>query len=175
MSLRKFGVGVAALLLMVVAVAVAYAERGHSVYIQHSEDLARDGELARQRNVPMLVMFSMDNCPYCNIVEDEFLRPMLISGDYEDKVLIRMIKVDSYDTLTDFNGESIEADDIANRYSAFLTPTVVFVDSRGNELAERLVGLTTVDFYGGDLDDRIDLALSHIRTLRVSKNSVTRQ
>ncbi|UCE90318.1 MAG: hypothetical protein JSW10_05755, partial [Pseudomonadota bacterium] len=53
--------------------------------------------------------------------------------------------------------------EFAQRYSAFVMPTVVLVDHRGRELAPRLVGVTTPDFYGGDLDDAIDTALGRLR------------
>lgn len=164
----KLGVVFAA---MIVVMAVAYADRDPSPEIVVAHDLAGDGQMANQNRLPLLIMFSMDGCPYCDIVENEFLRPMLISGDYEDKVIIRMVKLDSYGTLTDFNGDPIDADQLAQRYSASLMPTVVFVDSDGREMAERLVGVTTVDYYGGDLDDRIDVALGRVRNVRLSANS----
>ena len=85
--------------------------------------------------------------------------------------LIREFDIYSSGKIIDFNGDPIDADQLAQRYNASLMPTVVFVDSDGREMAERLVGVTTVDFYGGDLDDRIDVALGRVRNVRLSANS----
>ena len=41
---------------------------------------------------------------------------------------------------------------IAGRYKVHVTPTVLFVDSHGEEIAKRLVGVASLDFYGGYLD-----------------------
>ena len=149
----------------------ANAERQpRAVEVVVSTDLQADAVLAAKRKLPLLLMFSMQGCTYCEIVEEDFLRPMLISGDYADKVIIRMLMTDSFNQVKDFNGEQIEVGDLADRYNASLTPTVVFVNSQGSVIAETLVGLTTPDFYGGDLDDQIDLALQKIKTMRVARS-----
>ena len=50
-------------------------------------------------NVPV-VLFSASHCGYCTIIKEEFLKPMLLSGDYVDKVLIRKLVIDGGRTLT---------------------------------------------------------------------------
>lgn len=141
----------------------AVAETLPEVQIRTVTDLQAEGELARQRQVPILIMFSMTHCPYCVVVREEFLKPMLRSGDYRDKVIIREIHTDDYSTLRDFDGRPVTADELAHRYHASLAPTVVFVDADGRELARRLVGITTVDYYGGFLDEAIDSSLQRLR------------
>ena len=46
-----------------------------------------------------------------------------------------------------------------------MTPTLLFVDSQGRELAERMVGVTTLEFYGGYLDQAIDASSDKLREL----------
>ena len=46
---------------------------------------------------------------------------------------------------------------------AYVTPTILFVDHTGRQLAERMVGINTIEMYGGYLDQCIDTALMHIR------------
>ena len=132
-------------------------------------DLQADGKLAREKNLPLLIMFSQDGCLYCDQVREEFLEPMRKSGDYTDKVIMRMIKLDSFLEIRDFDGQWREPVDIAVRYRASLTPTVIFVNHKGHELAERILGITTPAFYGGELDDAIDLALQRLRPVTVSQ------
>ncbi|MFO7603607.1 MAG: thioredoxin family protein [Gammaproteobacteria bacterium] len=133
------------------------------VHLPVFTDLAAVAAQAQERRLPVLLMFSMDGCGYCRVVEEDFLKPMLRSGDYRDRVIIGMIKLDSYQSLRDFDGDEVSAADLASRYRASLTPTVVFVDPEGRELAPRVIGMTTVYFYGGDLDDGINAALQKMR------------
>ena len=163
-----FKLFVAALVLLLLS-QLGMASQVPKVKVSKTKDLYADGQLARARNLPLLIMFSMDGCSYCDLVREDFLEPMLLSGDYDDKVIIRIVKVDDFDDIHDFNGKTIAADELALRYRATLTPTVVFVDYRGHQLAERLIGISTPDFYGGDLDDAIALSLSRLRTVAVNR------
>ena len=119
-------------------------------------DLQADGQASQQKQVPIVVLFSATHCSYCTIIKDDFLKPMLISGDYTDKAVIRVIEIDSYTEVRDENGRSVSAGAFADRYDISLTPTVAFFDAQGNELAPRMVGVTTVEYYGGYLDAAID-------------------
>lgn len=136
--------------------------------VPRTTDLRADGRLAREKNLPILIMFSQDGCSYCEQVREQFLEPMRKSGEYADKVIMRMIKVDRFADIRDFDGRKREPSDIAARYRASVTPTVIFVDYRGNELAERVLGITTPAFYGGELDDAIEVSLQHLRPMNVS-------
>lgn len=156
MRLRLF-----ALIILWVLSAAALAASEHGV--PAVSDLSAVGEEARESGVPILVMFSQRGCPYCRVVEEDFLGPMLSSGRYDDKVVIRRVMTDGFRRLTDFDGEPVEPDAFAGRYGAGLTPTVVFLDSHGRELADRVVGLTTPDFYGGKLDSGIEESLARLR------------
>ena len=134
-----------------------------TVLVPEITDLQREARLAATRQVPILVMFGADHCSYCHQLEEDFLKPMLRSGDYTDKVLIRQVQLDGYGSVRDFDGREISVDDLASRYDVRLTPTVVFVDQQGRRVAPNLVGLSTVDYYGGFLDDSIERSLRVLR------------
>jgi len=149
-----------------------------NVKIHEVKDLAAVGEQAAARRLPILLMFSAEHCTYCTRLEEDFLKPMLRSGDYDDRVLIRKMKIDSYDKVRDFKGDKVSAAEVADRYNVFVTPTVVFIDGNGMELAEKRVGLTTPDFYGGYLDQSIKEALNILRRdrpMRVKLSSLEEQ
>ncbi len=154
-------------LLMTLSVSAAGSD-APAYKVPRTADLKADGQLARRQNLPILLMFSQTGCSYCEQVLEQFLEPMRKSGDYTDKVIMRRIKLDSFEEIKDFDGQWREPDEIALRYRASVTPTVVFIDYRGHELAERILGLTTPAFYGGELDDAIDLALQRLRPVNVS-------
>lgn len=40
---------------------------------------------------------------------------------------------------------------------------MLFLDPQGRELTDRMVGINTLEFYGGYLDQNIDTALSRVR------------
>jgi len=134
-----------------------------SVDVPYGTDLQQVGHLAQAQRLPILLVFSATGCTYCTQLEDEFLRPMLISGEYTDKVIIRRLLLDTGQHATDFDGTRREAGTIASRYRAWVTPTLVFIDGTGRELAERMTGINTPELFGGYLDACIDTALLKIR------------
>lgn len=133
------------------------------VHLVETTDLSADAQLARYRQVPIVLMFAMEDCGYCHVIEEEFLKPMLRNDAYDDKVLIRRLMVDEGGTITHFDGSETTPDALALQYGAQMTPTLVFLGPDGRELAPRIVGVRTVDFYGWDLDKGIDTSLSKIR------------
>jgi len=151
--------------LCLLAVTAVQAEILPFVKVREVTDLQAVGQEARARKLPILIMFSMRDCQYCDVVREEFLKPMLRSGDYDDRVIMLELYSDSYTQLRDFNGQLISSSELTQRYKAGFAPTVVFLDSQGKELAERLIGITTRDFYGGFLDEAIDESLQRIRNV----------
>ena len=138
-------------------------ERNTAVEVQQIGDLRDEARLSSDKKLPILVMFGAEHCSYCVRLEEDFLKPMIISGDYTDKVLIRRIDLDSSQSVRDFDGKQVTPAELASRYHVSLTPTVVFLDQHGNQLAQKMVGLTTPDYYGGYLDAAIDSALDLLR------------
>ena len=134
-----------------------------SVDVPYGTDLQQDGRQAQDEQLPILLVFSAVSCEYCRQLEDEFLKPMLISGEYTDKVIIRRLLLDTGQHATDFDGTQREAASIASRYRAWVSPTIVFIDGAGHELAERMTGINTPELFGGYLDACIDTALLRIR------------
>lgn len=128
-----------------------------------TQDLHADSQLAKQRHLPLLIIFSQDYCSFCEKLKDEIIQPMLISGDYEDKVIIRELLIDSSQDIVDFHGDRINPGDIFSRYQLYVTPSLLLLDSNGNELAERQIGINTIDYYGYYLDEAIKTALIKLR------------
>jgi thioredoxin-related protein len=143
-----------ALLLALWALAAAASPR-----VTVTSDLHADAKLAAARQLPIMLVFTASDCSYCDVLEHEILRPMLISGDYDDKVIIRKIVIDEQPSIRDFRGRSIAADKLAQRYGVYVTPTMLFLDSHGRELSERIVGINTVEMFGG----RVDAAIAKSR------------
>jgi len=136
--------------------------------IQISTNLYQDAQLARKKGVPLVVMFSQQGCIYCTIVREDFLKPMLISGEYKNKALIREMKIDSFEEVRNFDGKMIPVDELATFYRAYLTPTVIVFDSTGKP-HHRILGLVNEHYYSSDLDAGIEKAYNYIH--RVALNN----
>jgi len=123
------------------------------------KDIRDTAKLAQSHKLPILIMFGTDECPYCKQLKEDFLIPMLISGDYTDKIIIREAHIASGVSITDFSGKIISTGEFSTRYGVTLFPTMVFVDANGRVLIENIIGITTPSLFGGTLDDSIDEAL----------------
>jgi hypothetical protein len=77
---------------------------------------------------------------------------MILSGEYEDRAIIREVMIDKGPDLVDFEGRTVSPFSVANDFDALLTPTVVFVGPGGREVGKRLIGINNVDMYLWYLD-----------------------
>lgn len=158
---RKSGT-LAALLGALLAVTGA-----HSPAVPLAQDLHDEGREAERDCKPLLLEFSDTGCSYCRLLEEEVLDPTLLNRDYDRRVLMRKLLIDRHTTLRDFDGRArTDAPQLAQRYRIRVTPTLVFVDARGEELTERMVGVTTLDMYGGYLDTALENARGKLRALQ---------
>lgn len=126
-------------------------------------NLAADGRTAAAHETPILIEIARRGCTYCEKVREDFLKPMVRSGDYRGRIIFRQLHVDAELPLVDFDGRRIAPRDFAQRYHVNFTPTVLLLDAKGRLLAKPLVGLTTEDFYGAFLDEAIDEAVARMR------------
>jgi thioredoxin-related protein len=72
------------------------------------------------------------------------------------------VSLDSYETVTDFEGNFMSTREFAARYRVSVTPTLLFLNSDGVEVSEKLVGIWSEDFFGVFIDDRIEEARANI-------------
>ncbi len=126
-------------------------------------DLQATAAEAARRRLPIVLYFAAAHCPYCEQVEEDFLKPMLRSGDYDDRMLLRRVELDVPGPVRDWDGRTVDSDALAQRYRVFVTPTLLFLDARGREVAPRLVGIASPDYYGADLDAALATALAAVR------------
>jgi thioredoxin-related protein len=147
----------------VLAAAVTVYASLPPVEVPLATDLGRAGKQAEKACVPLLLEFAADYCEYCTLLEEEILKPLLRNRDYDTRVLMRKLAIDRSARLRDFAGDSVDAGELAQRYKVDVTPTLLFVDSRGNELTERMIGVTTIEFYGAYLDEALDNSTRRLR------------
>ncbi len=115
---------------------------------------------ARRKGQPLVVMTTLDGCPYCDVVRGHYLLPMLRAGEID---AVQIDVRDSRRHLRGFDGELTSPAEQARAWKARFTPTVLFFDAGGRELAERLVGMAVPDFYGTYLEARLDEARAKLK------------
>jgi len=125
-------------------------------------DFQQEAKLAQQRRLPLLITFSTAECNYCDLLEEEFLEPMLLGHYYKDRVLIRKLELDG-DDVRGFAGEWLTPSAFARIYGVRVTPTMLFLDPYGKELSERMIGIATPELFGGYLDEAIEEALAKLK------------
>jgi hypothetical protein len=118
------------------------------------ESLRDELVLALKKPSPLLVMVSLDGCPFCKIARENYLAPL----QSQSGLTIVQIDMRSHQQVQDFNGVSHTQDSLTRRWGIKIAPTILFFGRDGVEVAERLVGGYIPDFYGAYLDDRVRIA-----------------
>jgi thioredoxin-related protein len=110
----------------------------------------------KEKNIGLLLEFNAAYCHFCLQLEEDILNPMLISGDYDDRILIKKLALDSNAPIIGFDGNTTSGAEFARQLKVELTPTLVFLDHQGNEIAERMLGINTPEMYGAYVDASIE-------------------
>ena len=120
-----------------------------------AEDLSALAETARKQHLPILLMYSAEDCDYCQQLEADVLRPMMISGELTQKVIFRIVQVDDMAMIKDFHGKSVDPEKFAFSRGVQVTPTLQFLDSQGDELEPKIIGYRGSDLFNAYLDAAI--------------------
>jgi len=148
--------------------------------IEWAESFAQDAESSTERKLPIVVFVSQRGCQFCAALRKQVLFPMIRADELADVAIIRELSLDAGFAVADFNGSEIEGRTFADRYRAAVTPTMLFLDADGVEIADKIVGISNIEFYGFYLNRSIEaarLALnrspSRSQTIALGKCSIT--
>lgn len=121
-----------------------------------AQNLQKDGELSRAEQRPIVLYVSATWCDYCEVLKEEILNPVMISGEYQD-VMFRNVILDSPAPFYGFDGQKVDQRDyMFEKYRTELTPTLVFVDADGRETYEKIAGYANLEFYSFYLEQGIN-------------------
>ena len=121
------------------------------------------GKLSQQKQLPILLMFGAESCEYCKLLITEVLEPMALGGLYDNKVVImRHVGIDEPEPIPDWNGKPIQKSKWAYQINADLTPTVLFVNAAGKEIAPRIIGISEITLYMGLIHQRLNTAYQNM-------------
>ncbi len=119
-------------------------------------EYARERRIAIERGQALVLFFSLAGCVFCEALRADQLRHV---HRERERLGIRLVELRMDDDRPIPGIEPPRSPrQIASAFGVRVSPTVLFVDGE-REVAERLVGYSSPDFYGAYLDARI--ALSH--------------
>ena len=127
------------------------AHSQNRVVLPTATDLPQALAQALAQGQPLVVMVSLDNCPYCRQVRQSHLGPLWRGGQ-----VVVQIDMQHKETLIDWDGQTRSHGDWVKNRRISVAPTVLFFGPNGREVAQRLEGASLPDFYGAYLDQRLE-------------------
>lgn len=122
-------------------------------------NLQQLAEKSEQLKLPIMLMFGAEWCDFCEVLQESVIDPMILGGLYEEKVvLMRHVGVDEPDPIPSWDGSLIDKAKWAYELDADLTPTVLFFDANGHEVAPRIVGISEITLYTGLIHQSLNIA-----------------
>lgn len=137
----------------------AWSQGRGRVVLPSAVSLPEELAAANRAGLPLVVLVSLDGCPFCREARDSHLGPL------RDEQRQPVVQVDmrSAAQVRDFSGRSVSHDGLIKSWSINVAPTVLFFGPGGREIAPRLVGGYLPDFYGAYLDERLAQARQVLR------------
>jgi len=126
--------------------------------IPMARDLALEARGAEGSGKVYLLYVSRPQCPYCKRLEKNVLSPMRVSKAYVDSVDLYELSYEGAE-IVDFDQETRSSIEIVRQFGIIGTPTLLFLDGSGTEIAERIVGYHSEDFYWYYFEQSIETAL----------------
>lgn len=108
-------------------------------------------QAAARQGEPLVLLISLRGCPYCELVRRNYLLPARAVGLHAWQINMQ----DKQRPLIGFDGQTSHAAEQVARWKVRLAPTLLFLNTQGQPLAEPLVGIASVDFFGAYLDQRL--------------------
>ena len=126
-----------------------------------TQSLQADLSRALQSQKPLVVMVSLEGCPFCKVARESYLLPL-----YErEGIPIVQVDMRNKEMMLGFDGVKQTQDDWIRALGVKVAPTVLFFGPNGVEVAERMTGGYIPDFYGSYLDERLQTAKLRIAKL----------
>jgi hypothetical protein len=137
----------------------AWAARAHASTLPAPSSLAAELDKALSQGRPLVVMASLDGCPFCKVVRDSYLAPLR----RETGQPVIQLDMRSAAPVLDFNATPRSHDAVLRAWAVNVAPTLLFFGRGGIEVAPRLAGASIPDFYGAYLDERVRIARLNLR------------
>ncbi|GKT11887.1 MAG: hypothetical protein ISEC1_P0860 [Thiomicrorhabdus sp.] len=123
-------------------------------------DLYKAGITADKNKVPVVIFVTATWCNYCRRLEENILEPLFLTTDLESYGEFSQLLLDKpHWMMKDFNNNNIEMKTLGPKMGVKVVPTTLFLNSKGEQIAEPIIGLTLEEFYPGNLERSLNQAL----------------
>jgi len=95
----------------------------------------------------VLVMFEMDDCPFCSRMKANILNQTKVQDYYRKQFLIYPVNVKGDTPIVDFNGKETTEKAFSLEQRARATPVFVFFDLQGNPVTRFTGAMQTADEF----------------------------
>ncbi|MGE0073319.1 MAG: thioredoxin fold domain-containing protein [Thiomonas sp.] len=119
---------------------------------------------AAAKDQPLIVMFSLPSCPYC-----EKLRRTQYQFLAKEGYTVQQIEITDKTPVIGFDGKPTNGVHLARQYGIKLAPTVLFFGPGGQEIGERIIGAPTADFYGAFVDRALKESAQALKTSKLAR------
>jgi len=118
-------------------------------------DLSIDGKQAAKRGRPVVILFSLPDCPFCDVVRQNYLAPLARDLPEPQRPILREVQITGAAKFSGFDRKQVSHRDLASRYGARFAPTVVLTDGKGNLLTQPVIGGDVAGLYGAYLENAL--------------------
>ena len=138
--------------------AMAAAQDASERLLPTTTDLRASLAQALARGEPLIVLATLHGCPFCKVARENYLVSELKAGR-----AVTQIHFLSRDPVRDWQGNEITHGQLVKQLQIEAAPTLLFYGAGAKEVAPRLVGGSTSDFYAAYLDERVAQARAAVR------------
>jgi thioredoxin-related protein len=107
----------------------------------------------------LVILLSLPGCPWCELLRRNYLSPMRHEGLHAFQWNVQ----DRQQRIINFQGQASSGAQLSQAYRYQTTPTVLFLNAQGEEVAPRIEGVASVDLIGAVLDGRVAQAREQIK------------
>ena len=146
-------------LVILTSLAPASGQAGKRAHaLQRVTSLQADATLSALIHRPIIILFSLPGCHFCDEVRQNYLLPLLNDAIPADRPILREIVLTGSEQITGFTGEKTSEQLIAKSYGVRVAPSVLMLDASGALLVPAVVGGDTSGLYGGYLSGALSVA-----------------
>ncbi len=126
------------------------------------DNLAVLAAQAQSRGEPLVLMASLPGCPWCELLRRNYLGPMRKEGVAAFEFMITERRLQ----LVDFQAQRVTPFALSEQLKIKITPTLLFFNAQGQEIAARIEGVASADFIGTIVNERLTSARDRIKAMR---------
>ena len=126
--------------------------------LQRVADLQADAVLSAKTHRPIIILFSLPGCRFCDEIRQNYLLPLLNDAAPADRPILREIVITGSQQFTGFGGEKTSEQMVAKSYGVRVAPSVLMLDASGALVVPPVVGGDTSGLYGGYLSGALSQA-----------------